>query len=71
MPPSSSMYELCIDESSSQNKKQTTNQVKPFRAALQHIFDSYHVSTMFWIFLTSTLVLKNMFLSPFIVGNEK
>jgi hypothetical protein len=57
------MYELCIDESSSQNKKQATNQVKHFRATLQHIFDSYHVSTMFRIFLTSTLVLKNMFLS--------
>jgi hypothetical protein len=65
------VYELCIDESSSQNKKHTTNQVKLFRARLQHIFDSYHVVTMFWIFLASTLVSKIMFFSSFIVGIKK
>jgi hypothetical protein len=47
------------------------NRVKPFRATLRHILDSYHVSTMFHIFLTSTLVLKNMFLSSFVIGIEK
>jgi hypothetical protein len=33
MPPSSSMYELCINEiiHSSKNKKQTIDQVKPFK----------------------------------------
>ncbi len=65
------MYELCIDESSSQNKKHTTNQVKPFRARLQHIFHSYHVVTIFWIFLAIVLVSKIMFFSSFIVGIKK
>jgi hypothetical protein len=49
------MYELCIDEISSKNKKQDTNWVKPFRATLQHKPDSYHVFTMFRIFLALTL----------------
>ncbi len=71
MSPLSSVYELCIDKSSSQNKKQITNRVKPFRATLQHILDSYHVSTMFQIFLASALVSKNMFLSSFVIGIEK
>jgi hypothetical protein len=56
MPPSSLVYEFCIDESSLKNKEQDNNQVKPFRTTLQHILDSYHVSTMFQIFLASTLV---------------
>jgi len=56
MPPLSLVYKLCIDESSSKHKKQDINRVKPFRTTLQHIFDSYHVFPMFWIFLILALV---------------
>ncbi len=55
MPPSSLMYGFCIDENSLKYKEQDNNRVKPFRATLQHIFDSYHVYMMFQIFLASTL----------------
>jgi hypothetical protein len=66
--PLSLVYELCIDKSSSQNKKQITNLVKSFKATLRHMLDSYHVSTMFQIFLTSVLVSRKMFLSSYIIG---
>ncbi len=61
------MCELCIEESSSHNKKQATNQIKSFTTTLQHIVDSYDVYTMFQTFLQLALVLENMFLSSLVI----
>jgi hypothetical protein len=41
------MFELCIEKSSSHNKKQVTNQIKSFTTTLQPNVDSYDVYTMF------------------------